>query len=267
MEGPARLRFPYILFDLGSTLIYFDGDWPTAMAAGLKESTRYLRSLGYALDEETFPAAHHALIEAYYRKGEDALIQYTSQYVLRKAIAQALRAGRRQRVPAGHLREALRALYGVTQQYWHVEPDAAATLQLLRAKGCRLGIISNAPDDDDVRALVENAQLKEFFDFVLTSAKAKVRKPAPSIFEAALAHWGARSDQAVMVGDTVTADVAGANRLGIASVWICRRADTPENHAAAKMHRPDATVQALSELPLLLEGWPANGQPDNAEPR
>lgn len=64
MEGPAQLRFPYILFDLGSTLIYFDGDWPAAMAAGLKESTRYLRLLGYALDEKNFPAAHHALIEA-----------------------------------------------------------------------------------------------------------------------------------------------------------------------------------------------------------
>lgn len=182
--------------------------------------------------------------------------------MLRKAItqatAQALRAHSRPRLPAGHLREALRALYGVTQKYWHVEPDAATTLQLLRAKGCRLGIISNAPDDDDVQALVENAQLKVFFDFVLTSAKAKVRKPNPSIFEAALAYWGARPEQVVMVGDTVTADVAGANRLRIASVWILRRADTPENHAAVKMHRPDATIQALSELPSLLEDWPAN---------
>ena len=259
MEESNRLHFPYVLFDLGSTLIYFDGDWPAAMTAGLKESTRYLRSLGYALDEEAFPAAHHALIEEYYRKGEDTLIQYTSEYVLRQAIAQANAQALRGRPPAGHLRAALKALYGVTQKYWQVEPDAAAALQLLRAKGCRLGIISNAPDDDDVQALVNNAQLRVFFDFVLTSAKAKVRKPAPSIFKAALAYWGAKPEQVVMVGDTVTADVAGANQMGIASVWILRRADTPENHAGAKTHRPDATIQALSELPSLLVNWPAIG--------
>lgn len=253
MGGSNRLRFPYVLFDLGGTLIYFDGDWPTAMAAGIKESTHTLKSLGYNLDEETFPAAYHALIQEYYRKGEDALIQYTSQYVLRKAIIQALRV----RLPASHLREALRALYGVTQQYWRVEPDAAAALQLLRARGCQLGIISNAPDDDDVRALVDQAGLRKFFDFVLSSAVAKVRKPDPGIFTAALAKWGAIAEQAVMVGDTVTADVAGAKRMGIASVWILRRADTPESHAAAEIHRPDATIRALSELPDLLENWPA----------
>ena len=59
-----------------------------------------------------------------------------------------------------------------------------------------------------------------------------------------------------MVGDTVLADIAGANGLGIASVWITRRNDTPENRFEAARFPPSATLYALNELPDLLENWP-----------
>ena len=252
----SPLRFPYVLFDLGGTLIYFDGDWPTVEAAGIRELTQSLQSQGYALDGQTFPYAYFALIQQYYQKGEDTLVQYPSEWVLRQAVAQALPAHSPQ-PPAGHLRQALKRMYAVSQKYWHVEPDAAAALQALREMGCRLGIISNAPDDDDVQTLVDNARLRAFFDFVLTSAKAKIRKPDSRIFIEALALLGARPDQAVMIGDTIAADVAGAKRVGIASVWIPRRKDTPENRAAAVEHCPDATINALSEVPALLRNWPS----------
>jgi HAD superfamily hydrolase (TIGR01662 family) len=246
------LRFPYVLFDLGSTLIYFEGDWPTVMNAALQQSTQYLRSLGYVLDEQAFPEAYYALIQSYYTKRNDKFVEYTSEYVLEHA----LREHSYPRPPVEHLRQALKVMYAVTQAHWHVEQDAAPVLQALRARGHRLGIVSNASDDDDVQTLVDNAQLRPYFDFILTSAKVEVRKPGSRIFKEALAYWDAQPEQAVMIGDTVTADVAGANQLGIASVWILRRADTPENHAAARQHRPGATIYALSELPALLERWP-----------
>jgi HAD superfamily hydrolase (TIGR01549 family) len=172
-------------------------------------------------------------------------------------LRRSLRAHGYPRPAAAHLREAIKTYCAVGQKYWHVEEDAAPALQILKDKGCRLGIISNAPDDNDVQTLVDNAHLRSFFDFVLTSARVKVRKPNPKIFRAALDYWGARQGQTVMVGDMVKADVAGANRLAIASVWIPRRTDTPENHAAALIDCPNATIYALSELPSLLESWPA----------
>ena len=251
MNGNRPLRFPYVLFDLGSTLIYFEGNWPEVMASALQKSTQFLRSLGYNLDEKAFPEAYYALIQEYYQKRNDKFVEYTSEHVLEEA----LRVHSYPEPPAGHLRQALKVLYGVTQAHWHLEPDAVPMLEALRESGCRLGIVSNAADDDDVQTLVDNAQLRPYFDFILTSAKVGVRKPSPRIFEAALAFWKARPEQVVMVGDTVTADIAGANRLGIASVWITRRADTPENYAAARQYPPGATIYALSELPILFENW------------
>jgi HAD superfamily hydrolase (TIGR01662 family) len=253
MGQPERKpRFPYVLFDLGSTLIYFDGDWSQVMPVALLKATQELRSLGHDLDEEAFPEAYYELMQTYYQKrADDNFLEYTSDHVLK----QALRAHSVPDPSPEHLRQALDAFYKVTQQYWHREPDAVPMLEALRARGCRLGIISNASDDEDVQALIDKTNLRPYFDFILTSAVAGVRKPNPKIFEQALNFWGARPEQVVMVGDLVDADVVGANQLGMASVWIPRRADTPENRAAAASSPPDAVINALSELPGVLESW------------
>lgn len=247
----GKPRFPYVMFDLGSTLIYFDGEWNKVFPLALDRVTRRLRSLGYDLDEGIFPDAYGALIQEYAQKRSDTFLEFTALSVLEEA----LRAHSPRPVSAEDAREALRAFYDVTQKYWKLEPDTVPMLETLRARGCRLGIISNASDDEDVQELVDQASIRGYFDFVLTSAAAGVRKPNPRIFQQALAFWGARPDQSVMIGDLVPADVAGANPLGIASVWIARRADTPENHAAAKDYPPGAVIYALSELPEVLERW------------
>lgn len=248
----AAPRFPYVLFDLGSTLIYFDGDWSDVMPQAIQQATARLRALGHELvDDGAFAEAYYALILEYSQRRDDTFIEYTSDHVLE----QVLRARSVPMPPKEHLRDALKSLYLVTQSHWHVEADAAPMLEALRSGGARLGIVSNASDDHDVQTLVDNAGLRGYFDFIISSAAVGVRKPHPKIFELALSQWGARPEQAVMVGDTVSADVAGANRSGIASVWITRRNDTPENRAAARETPPDATITALSELPGLLANW------------
>jgi HAD superfamily hydrolase (TIGR01662 family) len=256
MTSQPALRFPYVMFDLGSTLIYFDGDWPVMMSQSVRAATRYLRELGYSLDKEAFPTAYYALIEEFYRKRNDTFTEYTSEHVMREA----LRAHSYPEPPGEHLKMALKVMYGVSQKHWHVEADAAPMLETLRERGHRLGIVSNASDDADVQTLVDNANLRSHFDFILTSAVAGYRKPNPEIFRQALAFWGADPRKTVMVGDIVSADVVGANQLGISSVWITRRNDTPENRALAARVSPGAVIYALNELPDLLENWPEPGE-------
>lgn len=255
MTRPA-LRFPYVMFDLGSTLIYFDGDWPVVMSQSVRAATRYLREMGYNLDKEAFPEAYFALIEEFYRKRNDTFTEYTSEHVMREA----LRAHSYPEPPGEHMKMALKAMYAVSQKYWHVESDAAPVLETLRERGHKLGIVSNASDDADVQTLVDNASLRGYFDYILTSAVAGYRKPNAEIFRQALSHWGADPRKAVMVGDIVSADVVGAKQLGISSVWITRRNDTPENRALAAEISPDAVIFALSELPDLLQNWPVSGE-------
>lgn len=249
----GNLRFPYVLFDLGSTLIYFDSDWTEVMAESLRAATQHLRNGGFDLDERAFPEAYYALIQEYYQKRSDEFVEYTSEHVMREA----LRIHSAPEPSDDQLRQALKVMYGVSQAHWHIEHDTVAMLQTLRDRGHRLGIVSNAADDDDVQTLVDNAGIRGYFDFILTSAVVGFRKPNPKIFEQALGFWNAKPEQAVMVGDTVSADIAGANRMGIASVWIRRRGDVPENRSDAVRYPPGAVIDALSELPDLLENWPA----------
>jgi putative hydrolase of the HAD superfamily len=242
-------RFDALIFDLGSTLIYFDGYWPEISAQADRNLLRQLQKAGIALDEQAFLVNYRRQVDDYYQERESEFIEYTMLYVLREILA----GWGYDHLPDNLLRQALDAAYAVSQAHWRLEADALATLQTLRRKGYRLGLISNAADDQDVQKLVDQAQIRPFFDRILTSAAEGIRKPNPRIFQTMLDSWGIPAQRAAMVGDTLGADILGARNAGIFSIWITRRADSPANRAHAETILPDAKIATLSELPLLLE--------------
>jgi HAD superfamily hydrolase (TIGR01549 family) len=73
-------------------------------------------------------------------------------------------------------------------------------------------------------------------------------KPHPEIFLAALESMDVRPDRAVHVGDSLYADVSGAQAVGMRTVWINRTGAVPEGGAS----RPDAVISTMAELPVLL---------------
>lgn len=242
-------RFQAIIFDLGSTLIYFDGIWPEVFAEADQALINYLQSRGLNLDEREFAKAFRTRLNEYYQQREAEFIEYTTAHQLKEL----LKSYGYPEVSDGTLRLGLEKLYAVSQAHWHAEEDAIPTLETLRQQGYRMGIVSNAGDDADVQKLVSQTDLTPYFDYVLSSAACGIRKPNPRIFEFALSHWGLLPDQAIMVGDTLGADILGARNAGIFSIWITRRADTPANQSHADTIHPDATIETLAELPVFLE--------------
>jgi len=249
---PARRHFDAIIFDLGGTLIYFEGSWPEVMAEAGMELHRSLREAGLDLDQDAFMQEFHTQLEIYYVERESDFCEYTTLYVVQKV----LQGWGYTDVQEGVIREGLQAMYAVTEGHRHVEQDTALTLETLGGKGYRLGLISNAGDDADVQTLVDNANLRDYFDLIITSAAEGIRKPSPHIFHKMLNYWGIEPSQAAMVGDTLSADIHGARKAGLYSIWITRRADTPANQALADEVFPDATIATLGELPGLLENLP-----------
>jgi HAD superfamily hydrolase (TIGR01549 family) len=237
-----------LLFDLGSTLIYFDGEWPEVLQEANHALLQSLQRAGLPLDG-SFQSEFAARLQEYYTQRDTEFIEYTTLYLLRTLLAER---GHPQ-VPESILRRAIDAMYAVSQAHWHPEADAAPTLHALRARGYRLGMISNAGDDADVQHLIDRAGLRPYFQVILSSAAQGIRKPNPRIFTTALAALKSTPGQAAMVGDTLGADILGARNAGIYAVWITRRADSPANRAHADTIRPDATIAALSELPGLLD--------------
>jgi HAD superfamily hydrolase (TIGR01549 family) len=246
------------LFDLGGTLIFFDGDWPDVYLRADQALIDALDAAGIRLNREAFREDFRARLKAYYNERESEFIEYTTGFVLKEALANWGYLG----VPDSTIRPALDAMYKISQAHWLAESDALPALTELLQRGFRLGLISNAGDDADVQALVDKVQLRPFFELILTSASLGIRKPNPRIFQIAIQRLGADPDLTVMVGDTLGADILGARNAGIRSIWITRRADTPANRAHADTITPDAAARTLEEVPDLAERLlPGGSQP------
>ncbi len=123
-------------------------------------------------------------------------------------------------------------------------PEVPAALRKLRQR-FELAVLSDA-DDDFLYASMRRNNLQ--FATVVSSEEACAYKPHVSIFETVCARLDIRPGEAVYVGDTPRADVAGARNAGLRAVWVNRHdAAWPDEIAP-----PDDEIVSLAELPDLL---------------
>jgi HAD superfamily hydrolase (TIGR01662 family) len=246
MRQPKNKKLAVVLFDLGNTLLYFDGVWDQMIAEMDRALLHSLQGSGLVLSEQNFLRQVETRFAEFDAQKSGEFLEFTTTFILRSLLADLGYS----EVPEAVLQQAIRAMYAVSQAHWKLEADALPTLQLLREQGYRMGIISNAGDDQDVQTLIDKAGLRSYFEVILTSAALGIRKPNPRLFHQALQHWGASPESAVMIGDTLGADILGAHNAGLSSVWITRRASLDQPHQDTII--PNARVAALSELPKLL---------------
>ena len=124
-------------------------------------------------------------------------------------------------------------------------PDVTPTLEVLKAAGLMLGMISNMDRKGD--ELADSLGLAGHMDLAVTSSEVGVEKPHPDIFLAALQRADAKAVEAVHVGDQPTSDVDGALAVGIHPVLLDRDGNYKNFTRAPRM-------ESLTELPGLLEG-------------
>lgn len=133
------------------------------------------------------------------------------------------------------------------ERMWsHAKAYPEAPRVLARIDGLARAVVSNA-DDAFLKDLLRKNGLT--FDHVITSEGVRAYKPRARIFEVALGRLGVEPGQAVHVGDSLTADVEGASRLGMRTVWVNR---TGLVRGAADP-KPDHEIPDLTPLPSLLE--------------
>ena len=94
-----------------------------------------------------------------------------------------------------------------------------------------------------MRELFAEIGLLERLDAIALSAEVGKRKPHALMFESALAQAGVEPGEAVMVGDRLREDVAGAQALGIATVQARWFAD--DDSAVAV---PDAVADTPADV-------------------
>jgi putative hydrolase of the HAD superfamily len=124
---------------------------------------------------------------------------------------------------------------------WELYSDTLGALEQLRSNGLSLAIVSNW--NSSLKTIVEGLKIENYFDFIVSSAEAGVKKPSPKIFELALEHAGVGPSQVVHVGDTYHTDVLGARRAGIRGIMLDRQSGAHHEHEV---------ITTLTELCSLL---------------
>ena len=101
--------------------------------------------------------------------------------------------------------------------------DAARdTLESVHGMGLRIGLISNTgmTPGYTFREFLRRHNLLGYFDVLTFSDEVLLAKPSDEIFLMTVKSLAAQPDATIHVGDHVTNDVVGANRVGMKSIWI-----------------------------------------------
>jgi 2-haloacid dehalogenase len=135
-------------------------------------------------------------------------------------------------------------------RYWRSAPLRAGTRAFLDSVDVPVCILSNI-DRADLEAALEHHGLS--FTAIVTSEDVGAYKPSPRMFERGLAELGLPADDVLHVGDSLTADVAGARAAGIVPIWVDRRRRSgPEGPGSVR------AIRTLTDLaPLLRRPRPA----------
>ncbi len=141
--------------------------------------------------------------------------------------------------------EVAKEIYDDWAEHRHFElyDDVEDALRKLQANGLRLGLISNS--HRPLRSFGSHFGLEGLLTVTISSYDHGFMKPHPSIFERALRELGVSAPEAVMVGDSLAHDVAGARQVGMTGILLARNGP-PSSDAGAPV------IRSLGELPTLL---------------
>ena len=132
-------------------------------------------------------------------------------------------------------------------------PGMAEALRGFKAAGCRLALVADSRPRTPENVLRQHG-LYELFETLAVSEIVGVSKPDPGIFRAALDALGipeADYGRVVMVGNNLERDIAGANRIGLISLFFHLN-DRRRTQPITPDEVPRYTVASAAELSDLI---------------
>ncbi|MEI7675181.1 MAG: HAD family hydrolase [Bacteroidales bacterium] len=122
---------------------------------------------------------------------------------------------------------------------------AAKTVEAL-SKKYPMALVSNFYGN--IETVLQEFGLAEFFSVIIESAAVGVSKPDPAIFELGVEALGLLPEECVVIGDSVSKDIAPAQSIGCQTIWINGKSwdDTETQHPA--IENCIATIDNFEEL-------------------
>ncbi len=199
------------LFDLDDTL--FDHRHATRVALGVIRER--LAPLG-ALTMEALEEQHGIVLEKLHQRVLAGAISVDDARLERFRRLVAMCGGRA--ADERTLSEAAHAYRAAYVEARRAVAGAVQILEILRPHG-RTAVVSNNVEAEQV-AKVAACGIDRHIDALVVSEAVGVSKPDPAIFQIALERLGVTAADAIMIGDSWSADIEGARAAGIRAIWF-----------------------------------------------
>lgn len=234
----SQIPIRALLLDLDKTLLDKRG-FPQSIAATCRE----LASTRPQLDSDRLFEANSKAFEAFHRAkgGNWALGRISGEQLGLKVWHTALEACGCDDLALA--RTAVDTQIALAQEMYRPFPDVPNFVEAVRHAGVPVALVTNGASDTQ-RQKIAALELTDWFDAFAISGETGVAKPDSAAFAPALQKLGISGKAVWHVGDSLAADVAGANAAGLTSVWINRDQAEPHTDDPA----PDLEIGSLLEL-------------------
>lgn len=199
-----------VLFDLDDTLFDHQGCARDALTA-VQQTHEALRAMPF----DTLAQVHAGFLEELHQEvmlGRVPLEEARIERFRRVLVAAGADA-------RSDLATEVASMYRETYRTRRRAVSGAAALIREIRRRARVGIVSNNLLDEQQDKL-RVCGLDVFVDALVVSEEAQVSKPDAVIFRIALDRLAVPPSEAVMVGDSWSADVEGARAAGIRAIWF-----------------------------------------------
>jgi len=226
-----------VVFDYGNTLIEFTEPHIRTCDAALADA---LRELFGSVDLEKLEVI----------RSRDRCAPYTGEYLENDMAAISANLVRKlygREPSAAELDAILRVRYESFVSVANAPDYLHGFLDRLTGK-YSMGLLSNYPDGDAIRATLEKLDMGQYFDAVVVSGDVGHVKPHALPFRTILDQLGIAAEESLYVGDNWLGDIQGAKRIGMLAAHTVQW-DTPEKFAREPGDfDADLTLSHLTDL-------------------
>lgn len=205
-----------IIFDLGSTLIEFESrSWDEITIEGQKLAYDDLIDSDHHLpDFESFNKRLEEIKSRFRTQAIETLIEWRSLEAFELLLTEL-----RLENPDKQARKCMDAFYGIVRKGIVLCEGAVTTLEELKKRGYKTGLISNTIFPRlDHEVDLDTFGLKPYIDFRIYSSEFGYRKPYPGIYREGLKMIGLPANETLYVGDRYIEDVEGPQNIGMAAI-------------------------------------------------
>ncbi|OLS26866.1 MAG: putative HAD-hydrolase YfnB [Candidatus Heimdallarchaeota archaeon LC_2] len=130
-----------------------------------------------------------------------------------------------------------------------ISNSTISVIKSLKNAGYKIMITTNGIREVQ-RKRINKVGLESIVDGVITSEDVEHAKPSPVMFETALRRLSSKNEEAFVVGDSLTSDIAGANNANIPSCWITEKFDSIDFRGLPKPDTVSPNFETFSNFIL-----------------